>query len=259
MRGSDGAASDGQGVEPADAGRTAAAGGAANSWQLRPGPAPPRGLPWGFVAFFIGYVGYYLLHLALNAALPGINRGPLLLLAFAPNVLLGLAPLALSWWRGSGPAADFGLVPEKRDVTVGLLCGGAALIGSWLLSLVLVGLVGPPPQTGLTHLQAGGRSVWLLLFAVFAFVGAPLTEELLVRGALWGALEHCRVPRYAVLVLTALVFAFVHQEPWRLPILFSAGLALGTARMITGRLATSVVAHATNNLLPALALVLGAH
>lgn len=258
MRGSEGTASDGEAVEPAGGSHSGDGPGGA-AWAVRPALAPLRGLPWGFTAFFVGYAAYYLLHLALNSAVPGLHRGPLLLLSFAPNILLGLVPLVLSWWRGRGPTADFGLIPAKRDITVGLLCGAAALVGSWLLSLVLVGLVGPPPQSELTDLQAGGRSVWLLLFAVFAFAGAPLTEELLLRGALWGALEHHRVPRCAVLVLTALVFAFVHQEPWRLPILFSAGIALGTARMITGRLATSVVAHATNNLLPAVALFLGAH
>ena len=247
MRGSDETAPDGT-VEPTASPRPL----------LIPGP-PPRGLRWGFTAFFLGYAGYYLVHLVLRAAVPGAHHGPLLLLGFAPNVLLGLAPLVLSWWWGAGPRADFGLLPRRRDVTVGLICGAAALVSSWLLSLALVGLLGPPPPSGLTDLQAGGRSVWLLLFAVFAFLGAPLTEELLVRGALWGALEHYRIPRAVVLVLTALVFAFVHQEPWRLPILFSAGLALGTARMITGRVGASLVAHATNNLLPALALFLGAH
>lgn len=229
------------------------------AWPRRIRGAPPRPLRWGFTAFFLGYAGYYLVHVVLSAALPGVHHGPLLLLKFAPNVLLGFAPLVLSWWWGAGPRADFGLVPRKRDVTIGLVCGVAALVSSWLLSLALVGLLGPPPPTELTALQDGGRTVWLFLFAAFAFLGAPLTEELLLRGALWGALEHHRVPRWVVLVLTALVFAFVHQEPWRLPILFSAGLALGAARMITGRLGASVVAHATNNLLPAVALFLGAH
>lgn len=248
--------------------------GGLKSWRLRAGTtsrelgpsfwraAGRGGLPWGFAAFFLGYAGYYLLHLLMTAVFgPGHqpDRGPLLLLAFAPNVLLGLAPLALSWWKGGGPRADFGIVPSRRDVKVGLFCGGAALLSSGLLGLLLVVLIGPPPPSGLIHIQEAGRSVWLLLFSVFAFLGAPLTEELLLRGALWGALEHHRVPRWAVLVLTALVFAFVHQEPWRLPILFGAGLALGAARVVTGRVGASVVAHATNNLLPALVLFFGAH
>lgn len=230
-------------------------------WQAQREAARRVSLSWGFAALFLGYAGYYLLHVVITAALPTGQRdhGPLLLLAFAPNVLLGLAPLVLSWRKGGGPRADFGIVPDKRDLQVGLFCGGAALLSSWLLGLLLISLLGPPPPSGLSGVQEAGKSVWLLLFAVFAFIGAPLTEELLVRGAFWGALEHYRVPRYAVLVLTALVFAFVHQEPWRLPILFSAGIAFGAARMITGRIGASMVAHATNNFFPALVLFFGAH
>jgi hypothetical protein len=67
-------------------------------------------------------------------------------------------------------------------------------------------------------------------------------------------LEHYKVHRYAILALTALMFAFMHQDPQRTVALFCQGLALGGARMITGRIGSSMIAHATNNLLPALLL-----
>lgn len=238
-------------------------------WEGQLEAARRGSLAWGFLAFFLGYGGYYLVSLIIDALMPSRNPGfvpahppdlgPLLLLSFAPNILLGLAPAVLSWFKGRGLRSDFGIVPSLRDVKVGLACGGAALLGSWLLGLVLISISGPPPDNGLTGLAGSEKSIWLLLFALFAFLGAPLTEELLMRGALWGALEHYRVPRYAILIVTALMFAFIHEEPWRLPILFCAGLALGTARMITGRIGASMVAHATNNFLPALVLFFGAH
>ncbi|MGW1676757.1 CPBP family intramembrane glutamic endopeptidase [Saccharopolyspora sp. NPDC002376] len=233
-------------------------------WEAQLEAARRGSLAWGLAAFFLGYGGYYLFVLILTAVRPerhgGFdpttppNTGPLLLLAFAPNILLGLVPAVFSWWRGRGLRSDFGIVPKKRDFKVGVACGFAALIGSWLLTLVIIALSGPPPETDLTRLMQGERTVWLFLFALFAFLGAPLTEELLMRGALWGALEHYRLPRYAILILTALIFALIHQEVWRTPVLFVGGLAIGVARMITGRVATSMIAHATNNFLPALLL-----
>lgn len=234
-------------------------------WEAQIEAARRGSLAWGFVAFFLGYGGYYLLAFVLGGALSAHvsgfdpanppELGPLLLLAFAPNVLLGLVPALYSWRRGNGLRSDFGIVPKLRDVKVGLACGGVALLTSWLLGLVLISVSGPPPPTaGVAGLVQGEQSLWLFLFALFAFLGAPFTEELLMRGALWGALEHYRIPRYAILLLTALFFAFMHQEAWRMPILFAGGLAMGFARMLTGRVSASMIAHATNNFLPALLL-----
>lgn len=221
-------------------------------------------LAWGFAAFFIGYGGYYVVGLILGALKPGggggfdpskpPDTGPLLLLAFAPNILLGLVPAVLSWWRGHGLRSDFGILPRRRDFRVGFVCGLCALFGSWAVTMVIIAVNGPPPESDLTRLMQGDRTVWLFLFALFAFLGAPLTEELLMRGALWGALEHYHVPRYVILGLTALVFALIHQEVWRTPVLLVGGLAIGIARMLTGRVAASMIAHATNNFLPALLL-----
>jgi membrane protease YdiL (CAAX protease family) len=235
-------------------------------WEGQVVAAARGSLHWGFLAFFAGFGSYYLVSLVFGAVLSNQlspfdavhppKLGPLLLLTFAPNVLLGLAPAVFSWWKGHGLRSDFGILPTLRDLRVGLACGGVALISALVLTFVLTKIRGNDGST--TPLQtlsalSGGKTVWLALVAIFMFIGAPLTEELLVRGALWGALEHYRVPRFAILALTALIFAFLHGEPARTLVLFVQGIALGVARMITGRIGSSMVAHATNNLLPAVA------
>ncbi|MQA09493.1 MAG: CPBP family intramembrane metalloprotease [Pseudonocardiaceae bacterium] len=227
---------------------------------------------WGFLAFFGGIGGYYVVSLILSAVLSSQladnfeisdvpQLGPMVLLAFVPNVLLGIAPAVGSWRWGRGLRADFGIIPTRRDITIGLGCGGFALLVAYLVNLVLLGVYGPErmPRDPLSEVRelAGDQTVWLALTVVFLVIGAPLTEELLLRGALWGALEHYKVPRYAILVLTSLVFAFLHEEPTRTPALIAQGLAIGAARMITGRTGASMVAHAANNLLPALVLLQG--
>lgn len=227
---------------------------------------PTAGVAWGFAAFFLGCGTYYLVSFVLGVLVPEHRAafdpaappelGPLLLLAFVPNMTLGLIPALFSWRRGNGLRADFGLIPTWREVKIGFACGGSALVASGLVAVVLVSVSGAPPQSAIDGLMEQDRSIWLVLFALFAFLGAPLTEELLVRGALWGAFEHHQVPRYAILLLTALIFALLHAEPWRMPVLFVGGVALGAARMITGGIGASMVAHATNNFLPALVLIL---
>jgi membrane protease YdiL (CAAX protease family) len=226
------------------------------------------GLPWGFLAFFTGFGAYYLVSLIITGAIAttAINpdavqpnlQGPIVLLAILPNLLLGLAPAVLSRWRGNGPRRDFGIRFTKADVSTGLTCGIAALGIGLVVNFVLQALVfhNRANQSAAEELGqlAGGRSVWLAIALLFVAFVAPLTEEMLLRGALWGALEHYRVPRLVILALTALVFAFLHQEPTLTLALFGQGLALGTARMRTGRIGASMIAHATNNVLPALVL-----
>ncbi|WP_033437624.1 CPBP family intramembrane glutamic endopeptidase [Saccharothrix sp. NRRL B-16314] len=223
---------------------------------------------WGFLAFFTGLAGYHVATLVFTAATadrfaevditdPPV-LGPLLLLVFLPNVLLGLGPVVVSWRMGNGPGRDFGLVPTWRDVKVGLAAGGVALLAAWLVGALLLRF-NPDQSSSLEQIEAlsGGRTVWLAAAALFVLIGAPLTEEILTRGALWQALAHYKIPRLAILALTALIFAFLHEESWRMIGLFAQGLAIGAARMITGRVAASVVAHAANNLLPAVYLYTG--
>jgi membrane protease YdiL (CAAX protease family) len=228
----------------------------------------PPGVPWGFLAFFTGFGGFYLVSLVVTgaAAAVAINpdavqsnlRGPIVLLALLPNLLLGVAPAVLSWWRGHGPRVDFGIRFTKNDLSTGFVCGIAALGIGLVVNLLLQALVfhDRNQQSAAEELSqlSGGRSVWLLVALLFVVIGAPLTEELLLRGALWGALEHYRVPRLVILPLTALVFAFLHQEPTLTLALFGQGLALGVARMRTGGIGASMIAHATNNALPAVVL-----
>ncbi|MBB5894113.1 lysostaphin resistance A-like protein [Kutzneria kofuensis] len=216
---------------------------------------PPVGQAWGLPAFLLGFAAYYLVSLLLIGFLPapdGPRSGARLLLPFIANVFLGLVP----WWYsrrfGRGVRADFGFLPDRRDFSVGLSCGVVSVIAGLVISLLLSHIIPPQASPVSTHLDG-----WLVGYVAFLVIGAPITEELLVRGALWGALEHYGVPRLTILALTALVFAFLHLDPSRLASLFAQGLAIGAARLVTGRIGASMVAHATNNLLPGIFTLAG--
>ncbi len=234
-------------------------------WEAQLEAGARNSLHWGFLAFFVGWAAYYLVAGLIGAILAGQFQefdplapppmGPLLLVSLIPNLFLGLGPAVLSWWKGQGLRRDFGIVPKRRDWKVGLLSGGIGLVAAFVMAILLMSgsLDENGESSGINSLGqlAQGQAIWILLFSLFVFIGAPLTEELLVRGALWGALEQYRVPRYAILLLTTFVFALIHEEPERTPVLLVGGLAIGIARMITGRVAAAIIAHATYNLLPA--------
>lgn len=230
------------------------------------------GAHWGFLAFFVGLAAYHAVTITMTALRGGgragsgpfelLDVGPVLLLAFLPSVLLGLGPMIASKRWGSGPKTDFGWLPCLRDVKVGVACGGLALGVGYLLNLVLLGLFGTDrvsdnPLTDLAQEVDENNTVWLVLAAVIVIGAAPLAEELLIRGALWKALEHHRVPPWVILVLTAVVFAYLHGEPTRTVSLLGQGIAIGLARLRTGRVGAGLVAHAANNLPAALLLFTG--
>ncbi|EHK87287.1 lysostaphin resistance A-like protein [Saccharomonospora azurea] len=224
------------------------------------------GAHWALLAFIASLGVYYALALLLSGfAFHGriglADLGPLILLAFVPNLLLGLGPVVASRRWGRGVRADFGLRPTGRDLRVGLACGGFSLLAAYVLNLVLMQVYGNRYLSDSTTDVLRGMSSsigWLVFAALVVVVAAPLTEELLFRGALWTGLAHYRVPPWVILVLTALVFAQVHGEPERTLALLGQGIAIGAARLITGRVSASVIAHATNNLPPALLLFGGA-
>jgi len=90
-------------------------------------------------------------------------------------------------------------------------------------------------------------------FALCAVVGAPVFEELCFRGlvfasvAKWAAGAGLRRPVPWATVLAALLFALIHLEPVRIPVLLTIGLVLAVLRARTGRVGASMVAHALNN------------
>jgi len=79
-----------------------------------------------------------------------------------------------------------------------------------------------------------------------ACVLAPVGEELLFRGALFGWLRS-RLSAPASIGLTAVAFASIHGFPPILPLAFALGIAWGWTRERTGSTVPGVVAHVLHN------------
>ena len=112
------------------------------------------------------------------------------------------------------------------------------------VSFVLIGSIVP---TVLAAAIAMFLFVWLI---------GPICEEIIYRGLLWGALERLKWGRWAVFMLTTVIFAVSHLEPLRTSLLLVIGIPIGLARLYTGRLGASIITHQVNNFLPALAVLL---
>ena len=63
-----------------------------------------------------------------------------------------------------------------------------------------------------------------LTVVLVVVVLAPLCEEIVYRGLLWGALERYALPRWVPFVVTTLLFAVAHFEFTRTPLLFVVAL-----------------------------------
>jgi membrane protease YdiL (CAAX protease family) len=133
-----------------------------------------------------------------------------------------------------------------------MMAAGATL---WLGSLGLLELQyaawAPPPgyleafRQLHEALRPKGPLDVLVSLAAVAVVPA-LCEETLVRGIVLPALLRLVGPTGAI-VLSAIVFAVIHLDPYRTLFTLVLGLALGLLRVRTGSLVACVVAHAVLN------------
>ncbi|MFD0454263.1 CPBP family intramembrane glutamate endopeptidase [Rhodococcus aetherivorans] len=156
----------------------------------RPAPSPPAhrwGLPAALVVLAVNLAGFTL---GPVLAGEGFVAETYVLAIMAPTLLAGAAAVAFSVWRGCGPVADFGLPrswPEFRNqLGIGLLGGGIALLGALILAAILVVALGIDAADSPLTALVGLPTVWKLLLVAWVWFGAPLGEELMFRGMLWG-------------------------------------------------------------------------
>lgn len=92
-----------------------------------------------------------------------------------------------------------------------------------------------------------GANLWGLFLTVGVLT--PIAEELFFRGALMGWMMLRRFPRWAVILLPALLFSVMHLNPMGMLQIFFLALLLGYLRWASGSLWPSVGLHICNNIL----------
>ncbi|MQA09494.1 MAG: CPBP family intramembrane metalloprotease [Pseudonocardiaceae bacterium] len=177
----------------------------------------------------------------------------------APTVIAASTAVLITYLRGNGPLLDLRLSWRWSDVRVGVKLGLIGLVITTIGALVWTEVVGEDEASSAVSALVDNREMSIgtaVLMFVYLWLVGPICEEVIYRGMLWGAMERLGWGRWAAFLLSTAVFAVSHLEPIRTTLLLLIAVPIGLARLLTGRLLGSIVAHQMNNFLPALAILL---
>lgn len=201
--------------------------------------------------FFMPF-GIVLVAEILVVAQVGIHGGAAGFLLTLIQQLALLLPVM--WWvRGEfGSTQPLGLWRggwTKADVFAGFGAGIGALFLNGALMLLTIAIyraiTGHDPSLP-DQVEAFG-SAWLIPSMILATVFAPVCEEVFFRGFVFGGLRRRLRFRWAAL-LSGLFFGFMHADPLRFVALSVTGIVFAGLFERRQRLAASMVAHATLNI-----------
>lgn len=234
---------------------------------------PVPGHRWGFGAFLLVEAVLLAVAAFVSALLGPVPAGEptpirdVLIGTMAPTVLAALVAVLITVWRGNGPLVDLRLSWRWSDVWLGLKLGALGLVLTSLGTFLWSEAVGENKATSaisaLVDDQPMSVTAAVTMFCYLWLIG-PICEEIIYRGLLWSAVERMnwgkenkeKWGRLAAFLLSTALFAVSHLEPLRTTLLLVIAVPIGLARLFTGRLLGSIVAHQMNNFLPALALLL---
>ncbi|GGM39853.1 membrane protein [Longimycelium tulufanense] len=231
------------------------------------GPAsdePPRHR-WGFGAFLLVEAVFLLasVFVVIPFRPPGANGAlspiGIVVALVVPTVLAAVVALVITRVRGDGPIRDLRIRFSWPDIRLGLALGVIGLVPTLITARLWAWWVGDDnANSAVGSLLDGVRLPPALAALVFLHIWliAPICEEIVYRGLLWGAMERLRWSRWSAFVLSTAIFTVGHLEPSRTPLLLVVAVPIGLARLLTGRLPASVIAHQVNNFLPALGVLL---
>ncbi|MBL8991159.1 MAG: CPBP family intramembrane metalloprotease [Phycisphaerae bacterium] len=236
-------------------------------------PAAPGGsLGVELLAVFIaGFIGVKLLVVIAHATAPAGQAAQAATWTglLAQWLLLPLVVLYPRWRAGAGASGEFlGLAAScrragvLREVLAGvaawcaciplLVLGAvASIVLTWIWSLVSApagGGAGPAPANPVIDLLSGFGNPWQVAIVVaLAVVWAPIVEELVFRGGLYGHLR-TRFGVLACAVASAVIFGLMHGYPLLLlgPVI-GLGVGFAVTRHLRGSLIAGMTAHALHN------------
>ena len=186
---------------------------------------------------------------------------------------LALLPLHAGALAAAGVVLFTNTVPGERLMTLNLespakltryLKTGVLLaICFYPVNMIVTGVVrqllkamgyqpGKPPI--LEFIQQSSSASTIISLAVTALIIAPLAEEIIFRLILFESLSATRTSSPAI--ITALIFAVMHQTPVQIPALFLLGLVLQYVRSKYQSLWPSIMLHSAFNGISILLLLL---
>jgi uncharacterized protein len=245
-------------------------------WRRLYAPANPAGL-FASIAIAVALVvlnqllqlgaAFAVVHLVLHGSMgnPGDLIKAYIIGLFPASVLTAAAALALARLKGGSLQEVLALRwPQLGPLGWALLVGGflVALYGLILLAVTLLGidLGSYAPTEG----EDNSSSIGLVKQAMFDLahdprlyllalpsvtVGAPLAEELIFRGQLFGALSQTRLGVAGATLITSATWSLMHiSEPaLSMAMIFAMGLVFGYLLYRFGSLWVTMACHAAWN------------
>lgn len=165
--------------------------------------------------------------------------------------------LAIVWaWlrvRQSSMTEVFGMTRlgffrTLRSAALCILPAGIIATLSLVLMLQLLQALGWPmePQEAVSLLSGANTVGVQIALAFVACLGAPVVEEVLFRGIIFGSLRQM-TNRWFAAIVSALLFGIIHLHVPSLPALCLLGFFFALAYEFTGSLTVSIVMHAIFN------------
>ncbi len=146
----------------------------------------------------------------------------------------------LMWMVFIGTFVILGIDPETYSPAGGLKDGQSA---SGLVEKTIADLANQP---------------WLFALALPGVIlGAPVTEELIFRGALFSAIVNTRLGRVGAVLISSALWALIHLSaaPWLyVGVIFIMGLVLGVLLLRFGSLWVTIACHAAWNMFNSLVI-----
>ena len=213
------------------------------------------GMPDIGIAVLIAlFVPVTILSGVLATGVPRDGTVVLLLSLTLPWLGFGLWPLLTTRRQGNGARIDLGFSLRRSDLLWGIGGGIACLVLGTIAGAATQHFFGDFSSAAADALAGANVPRWVVYaFALCACVGAPVFEELCFRGLAFAAIAksmaHRGLPPVPLATFgSALLFALIHVELVRIPVLLTIGLVLSLLRARTGRVGASIIAHSFNNL-----------
>ena len=212
----------------------------------------------GFVVAFVAGIVLTIAVVLATGHAPSVKPGHPF--AVAIELTMYAAAGSFAWWRlakaGRNPFRPL-RSPEIRAILLGVSALVVLRVGTGI-QLVLTHQT-KHVQAGFEHFDVVTRApavtaIGVTLGVLTMVIVAPLVEEIIFRGLLFGAIVQ-RMGVLASALITALLFGLIHGDPVLFPTLAALGFVTALAYAATGNLWVPITLHALNNALGAVFLV----
>jgi len=217
----------------------------------------------GVLAIIIMYACQLLAGIIISYAfklIGGTDGIDIQVIGLTSVLLSGTMVLLLFWWdihrSGSSFYPQIGLQPSiiKNSKAVSLVVAvlGATHVLAWIYRSVLLpmvdkgGIIGGGSQM-FTYIQGTESVLAMIGFLTLALVIGPVMEEVVFRGYFQSSLAK-RLPAWAAISITSLVFMAGHSPMVLWPMYFMFSVAWGWIYLRTGSLKMAILIHMLSNL-----------